>query len=192
MPKKNKIDEQVGRSLKRLRLERGLTVTALAREGDVSPAMISRIETGQVSPSLVTLSSLAEALNVQVMALLASASEAADVHHVRAGHGLPSRRVTASHSHEYQMLGKHGGPGGSFEAARIKIEHQDVGTFPTYQHEGYVFIEIASGSAIYKCGEELFEMHEGDTITFDAKLSHGFLKIGSDGVEFVTVSTHVH
>ena len=59
MPKKNKIDEQVGRSLKRLRLERGLTVTALAREGDVSPAMISRIETGQVSPSLVTLSSLA-------------------------------------------------------------------------------------------------------------------------------------
>jgi mannose-6-phosphate isomerase-like protein (cupin superfamily) len=89
------------------------------------------------------------------------------------------------------MLGKHGGPGGRFEAARIKIEYQEGGTLPTYQHEGYVFIEIASGSAVYKCGEELFEMQVGDTLTFDAKLSHGFSKIGLDGVEFVTVSTHV-
>ncbi len=192
MPIKSKIDEQVGRALKRLRRERGLTVTALAKEGDVSPAMISRIETGQVSPSLATLSSLSEALSVQVMALLAPANEAADVHHVRAGQGLPSRRVAANHSHDYQMLGKHGGPSGSFEAARIRIEQKDAGTLPTYQHEGYVFIEIASGTAAYQCGEEIFEMRVGDTLTFDAKLPHGFSEIGPEGVEFVTVSTHVH
>ena len=52
MAEKSEIDIAVGRALNRLRGERGLTVTALAEGAGVSPPMISRIEKGQVSPSL--------------------------------------------------------------------------------------------------------------------------------------------
>ncbi|MEX0317444.1 MAG: helix-turn-helix domain-containing protein [Ruegeria sp.] len=189
MAEQSGIDIAVGRALNRLRQERGLTVTALSNASGVSAAMISRIENGQVSPSLSTLGALAEAMSVPAMALLAQNDHTADVHHVRAGQGLPSRRVAPNHVHEYLLLGKHGGPGGSFQAARIRIDRDEAGTLPTYQHEGHVFLFILSGAATYRCGSERFEINEGDTLSFDAKLPHGFSEIDGDHVEFITVSS---
>ena len=189
MTKNSDIDLSVGRTLNRLRLERGKTVTALAVDSSISQAMISRIENGQVSPSLSTLAALAEALEVPVMALLAQAGDTADVHHVLAGEGLPSRRIAPNHAHAYALLGKHGGPGGSFQSARIRIERDDAGTLPRYQHEGYAFIYVISGAAVYSCGSEHFELAEGDTLSFDAKLPHGFDDITGTHVEFITVSS---
>ncbi len=188
MVEKSDIDAAVGRTLNRLRQERGMTATGLSGSAGVSAAMISRIENGQVSPSLSTLAALAEAMSVPVMAFFDRSDQTADIHHVRAGQGLPSRRVTPDHAHEYLLLGKHGGPGGSFQAARIRIEKAHAGTLPTYQHEGHVFLYILSGAATYRCGREHFDVRAGDTISFDAKLAHGVCKIVDDHVEFITVS----
>ena len=189
MSQKSEIDIAVGRVLNRLRLERQLTVTALAEASGVSAAMISRIENGQVSPSLSTLNALANAMSVPVMALLAHDDHTGDIHHVKAGQGLPSRRVAQNHAHEYLLLGKHSGPAGSFQTARIRIDREDAGTLPTYQHEGQVFLYILSGAAEYRCGSEKFDLSEGDTLSFDAKLPHGFVSIGMSHVEFITVSS---
>ena len=65
----SEIDAEVGKALHRLRHERSMTVTELATQAQVSVAMISRIENGNVSPSLNTLQSLAQALSVSIMAL---------------------------------------------------------------------------------------------------------------------------
>jgi mannose-6-phosphate isomerase-like protein (cupin superfamily) len=51
---------------------------------------------------------------------------------------------------------------------------------------------MIEGSAIYGCGTEEFQMSEGDTLSFDAKLPHGVRVILSDEIEFVTVSTRPH
>ncbi|PUB12049.1 helix-turn-helix domain-containing protein [Yoonia sediminilitoris] len=183
------IDLAVGQALNRLRMERGLTVTSLATRAGVSPAMVSRIEKAQVSPSLATLSALAGALSVPVMALLAEHEQAADIYYVKEGQGLPSRRVTPDHSHDYLLLGKHGGPGGRFDAARIRIEAADAGTLPGYQHEGYAFIHVLSGAATYRCGGEVIPLGPGDSVSFDAKLPHGFAEITGDHIEFLTVTS---
>ncbi|MEM7317505.1 MAG: XRE family transcriptional regulator [Pseudomonadota bacterium] len=188
MTKNVDIELAVGRIVNRLRLERGKTVTALSAEAGVSQGMISRIEKGQVSPSLSTLAALAGALQVPVMALLAHSDDTGDVHHVRAGQGLPSRRVAPNHVHEYLLLGKHGGPGGSFQSARIRIEADQAGTLPRYQHEGHAFLYVISGAAMYRCGSELFELASGDTLSFDTKLAHGFVQITGSHIEFITVS----
>lgn len=188
MTEKSEIGAEVGRALHRLRLERAMTVTELAARAEISSAMISRIENGNVSPSLTTLQTLAEALSVSIMALFSNSGTAVDVHHVRAGGGLPARRLTPGHAHDYLLLGKHIGPGGSFQSAHIHIRRAEADSLPRYQHEGHVFIYMISGKASYACGAELFEMTPGDTLSFDAKLSHGFHAIASEAVEFITVS----
>lgn len=188
MTQKSEIDLAVGRAVNRLRQERAKTVTSLSAEAGISQAMISRIEKGQVSPSLATLVALASALEVPVMALLAQPGDTGDVHHVKAGQGLPSRRVAQDHVHEYLLLGKHGGPGGAFQSARIRIEADQAGTLPSYQHEGHAFIFVISGAATYRCGSEQFELAPGDTLSFDTKLAHGFTEITASHVEFITVS----
>ena len=188
MTKKAEIEAAVGRAVARLRQDRGQTLTSLSSDAGISQAMLSRIENGQVSPSLTTLAALAGALDVPVMALLAQSDDVGDVHHVVAGQGLPSRRVTPGHVHEYLLLGKHGGPGGSFQSARIRIEAAEAGTLPRYQHEGHAFIYVISGTATYQCGSELIDLAPGDTLSFDTKLAHGFIEITSDHMEFITVS----
>jgi len=185
---KDEIEISVGRAVNRLRQARGQTVTALSAEAGISQAMISRIEKGQVSPSLGTLAALATALDVPVMALLAQAGDTADVHHVKAGQGLPSRRMAPDHVHEYLLLGKHGGLGGSFQSARIRIDRDQAGTLPRYQHEGHAFIYVIAGAARYRCGSEEFDLAPGDTLSFDTKLAHGVVEITGDHVEFITVS----
>ncbi|MFA3918464.1 helix-turn-helix domain-containing protein [Ruegeria hyattellae] len=189
MAKKTDTESEVGQTLQRLRLERDLTLADLAGRAQISTAMISRIENGHVSPSLGTLQSLADALDVSLMALFAHSDLAADVHHVRAGDGLRARRITPGHAHDYLLLGRHGGPGGTFQSARVSISREDSGVLPTYQHEGHVFIFMIEGRATYRCGAEDFAMSAGDTLSFDAKLQHGFQEILTDRIEFITVST---
>ncbi|MCV2866356.1 helix-turn-helix domain-containing protein [Albidovulum sediminicola] len=184
----SEVEAEVGRALHRLRQERGMTVSDLAARANLSTAMISRIENGNVSPSLSTLHSLSEALSVSIMALFSNSENSADIHHVRSGGGLPARRVTPGHAHDYLLLGKHFGPGGRFQSARIRIRRAGAGTLPRYQHEGHVFIYMISGEATYTCGTESFTMQSGDTLSFDAKLPHGFGEIASDAIEFITVS----
>jgi mannose-6-phosphate isomerase-like protein (cupin superfamily) len=165
-----------------------MTTADLAARAGISTAMISRIENGHVSPSLSTLQALSDALSVSVMALFSNSGNSADVHHVRAGGGLPARRLTPGHAHDYMLLGKHAGPGGRFEAARVRICRTESDTLPTYQHEGHAFIYVISGEAIYACGTGEFSMKPGDTLSFDAKLRHGFREIVSEAIEFITVS----
>ena len=184
----SEVEAEVGRALHRLRQERDMTVTELAARAKISPAMISRIENGNVSPSLSTLHALSEALSVSIMALFSNSGNSADIYHVPAGGGLPARRVTPGHVHDYLLLGKHIAPGGSFQSAKIRIRREDAGNLPRYQHEGHVFIYMICGEAIYACGGESFAMKPGDTLSFDAKMPHGFCEIASDVVEFITTS----
>lgn len=186
---KAEIHQAVGRALNRLRQERGLSVTALAAAAGVSPAMVSRIENTQVSPSLATLSALAGALSVPEMALLAQNDPVCDIHHVRAGEGLPSRRVTPGHSHDYLLLGKHETMGWRFEAAQIRIEADAAGSLPTYQHEGHIFLSVLSGAAIYRCSGQVFDLAAGDSLSFDSKLPHGFHQITDTHIAFISVSS---
>jgi transcriptional regulator with XRE-family HTH domain len=65
----------IGGRLARLRGERGVKVSALAREVGVSPSLISQIERGASRPSVTTLFELSEALDVPVDAFFRDGAE---------------------------------------------------------------------------------------------------------------------
>lgn len=183
------VNAQIGQALRRLRRDKTLTVTELATVSEVSSGMISRIENGQVSPSLTTLHALSDALNVQLMSLFAHTSSSADVHYVPAGSGLASKRITPGHTHDYTLLGKHVDRNSAFESARVTIRREQADELPRYQHEGYVFLLVISGEAKYVCGGEIFDLSAGVSLSFDGKLPYGFTEILSDEVNVITVST---
>jgi transcriptional regulator with XRE-family HTH domain len=56
----------IGREIRRLREERGWSQAKLAGAADMGTSGISQIETGARNPSAVTLSKIAEALEVEV------------------------------------------------------------------------------------------------------------------------------
>lgn len=182
------VDAQVGHALRRIRREKSLTVTELARIAEVSSGMISRIENGQVSPSLTTLDSLALGLEVPLMSLFAHTSSNVDVHFVPNGEGLASKRIFPGHVHDYTLLGKHVDRDGAFESVRVTILKDEANELPRYQHEGYVFLYVVSGSALYNCAGQEFEISEGSSLSFDGKIPYGFAEILSDKVVMISVS----
>jgi transcriptional regulator with XRE-family HTH domain len=61
-----RMDQRVGREVKRLREEHGWSRTKLAAEADMSASGVSMIENGQRNLTTTTLAKLAEALGVEV------------------------------------------------------------------------------------------------------------------------------
>ena len=68
----------IGRVARRIREDLGLTLASVAQQAGISPGMLSRLETGQVSPSRETIVALAEVLGVRPAISKADATEVLD------------------------------------------------------------------------------------------------------------------
>ncbi|MFZ5632564.1 MAG: helix-turn-helix domain-containing protein [Bacillota bacterium] len=60
----------LGGRLRKVRVDRGITIMALAEKAGISPGLISQIENGQTTPHLETLESIARVLNTSPAYLL--------------------------------------------------------------------------------------------------------------------------
>lgn len=78
MESEDQFEKHVAERLKRLRVERGLTLDQLAELSGVSRAMISRIERSEASPTAALLARLCSALGVSLSVFFASAEAEAE------------------------------------------------------------------------------------------------------------------
>lgn len=60
----NKISEKLGRNIKRIRTEKGMSQGDIYRATGMDRAYISRIESGYVNPTISILNKIAEVLGV--------------------------------------------------------------------------------------------------------------------------------
>ncbi|MEM8813222.1 MAG: XRE family transcriptional regulator [Pseudomonadota bacterium] len=182
------LDAAVGRALRELRDQNGLTARDLANRSGVSAAMISRIENGQVSPSLSTLASLAESLQTPLVSLFReTATATADLTHVVGGNGLKSIRTAGRHSHEYNVLGFHRRHALRFEAILVKLERSEESRPPLYNGHGCLFLYVLSGEALYQYGEHVLTLRAGDSLSFDMEVGHGFREVLTPELTFLSV-----
>jgi len=181
------IDDKVGLAVKQRRKLNGLTLAELSERSGISAAMISRIENGQSSASLSSLSLISAALSVPVIALFEHTLESTDINFVRANEGLDTIRMTPEDTHFYKILGKHSSAKMSFSASQVSLKMSETSQFPVYQGEGFIFINIQEGRAKYRCGDQVFDMSKGDTLSFDARLSNGVEALISEAFTFISV-----
>ncbi len=62
--------EKLGRNLKRIRMEKGISQGDIARELGVSRGFVSNLENGKTNPTLATITRLAKAVDVTTDELL--------------------------------------------------------------------------------------------------------------------------
>lgn len=164
---------ELGRVVRRLRDEHSLTLADVATRADISPAMLSRLETGQTSPSLETLVSLAAALGVRPSLLLRSLGETDETaQHVRAGHGMEVVRRGTRRGHTYHLLAAQRGPRKVFEPFLVTLTDKSE-SFPGFEHPGTEFIFMLSGKIAYRHGSQTYALEPGDSLTFRGDVPHG-------------------
>jgi len=163
----------VGASIRQLRTAQGLTLADVAARASISQAMLSRLETGAVSPSLETVAALAAALGADLPALFRGIeTQASDAQLVRKGEGLEVVRRGTKRGHTYHLLASDRGPRKAFEPFLVTLTDKSE-IFPEFQHPGTEFIHMLEGSLRYRHGSENYLLKPGDTLTFSGNVPHG-------------------
>ncbi len=183
---KQPLDQVIGAAVKAHRVLAGLTLAELSHRANVSTAMISKIERGQVSASLSTLEALAVGIGVSLITFFAGTVEHTDVSFVAAGEGMTVQRLGSGFGHVYKMIGRAAAPHVGFEAFSVTLE-QPLQKHPLYQHRGVEFIQVTDGEMVYRCGEASYHMRPGDSLSFECSTAHGPEELKSEKMSFITV-----
>ena len=164
----------IGRQVRILRKQRGWTIAQFAGAMQVSEGMISKVENGQVSPSLSMLQLLSNTLSVPITALFQGFDERRPVMHVKAGDGVEAERAGTRAGHHYTLLGHLSAQSSSVIVEPYLITLTETSdTFETFQHVGMEFIYMLEGEVTYRHGDQKFELAAGDSLYFDADAPHG-------------------
>lgn len=166
------LERALGLQVRRLRRQLDLSVSDLAAAAGISTGMLSKIENGQISPSLGTLQSIAGALGTPLVGLFAAFDENRDCSYVKAGQGVVIERRGTKVGHVYQLLGHALGGDVVVEPYLITLR-EGAAPYTGFQHAGTEFIYMLTGAVVYRHGEQTYRLGPGDSILFDSAALHG-------------------
>jgi len=166
------LEDAIGAQVRDFRKAAGLTVSELGAAAEISTAMVSKIENGQISASLSGLHQLAAALNLPLTMLLASFEGRRGCSFVKKGKGPIIKRRGTKVGHEHQQLGQSVSGTIAFEPYLITLS-KDAVPYTQFRHEGLELIYMLTGEVNYLHGENSYRMEPGDCMLFDSAEFHG-------------------
>lgn len=169
----DKTAANVGRALKARRETIGLTLRALATKSGVSPSTISDIERGAKSPTISTLSLLAEGLGVPTSSLLGVELPPPGRIQVIRGAEQPTIVDPATGARREKF-----GPaqaGSKVEFVRYVVPPRaTAGPFPPHAAGTIEHLHVAAGAVRIVCGDDAARLEAGDSCTCRADAPHLF------------------
>jgi len=167
------LDRFIGNVIRELRLKDNLTIAEVAAQAGISRGMVSKIENGQVSSSLETLSKIAQALGVSLAHLFRHYNmPSGGAQLVKNGAGMEVVRRGTKRGHTYHLLAYDQGPRKAFEPFLITMDDASE-VFPTFEHPGTEFIYMLKGRIEYRHGQQTYMLEPGDSLTFRGDIPHG-------------------
>jgi transcriptional regulator with XRE-family HTH domain len=173
----------VGPQIKRLRRDRGLTLSQVAESSGLNVGYLSQIENDKALPSLEALSAIGGALEVPIAWFLAESSD-------------PPRVVRATDRRTWS--GPYGGEvqeidGG--ESRELRIVHA---TMPKgmrsglHSHSGEEHHLVLAGRLRIRQGEHEFDVGPGDYFVWDATVPHDAEVLGSEPTTLLIINRRTH
>lgn len=181
------LDRYLGNVIRELRLKDNLTIAEVAAQAGISRGMVSKIENGQVSTSLETLSKIAQALGVSLAHLFRHYNmPSGGAQLVKNGEGMEVVRRGTRRGHTYHLLAYDQGPKKAFEPFLITMDDASE-VFPTFEHPGTEFIHMLKGRIEYRHGQQTYMLKPGDSLTFRGDIPHGPERLLELPIHFLSI-----
>jgi transcriptional regulator with XRE-family HTH domain len=165
--------DQVGLRLRRVREQRGLTLTDAAARTGISKSTLSRLENGQRKPSLELLLPLAQAYRVPLDDLV-GAPEVGDPR-IRLKPRRVNGRTVVPLTH----------PGG-VQAWKIVVPATQ--TLPSPRaHDGFEWLYVLAGRMRLVLGDQDLVLTPGEAAEFDTQVPHWFGSAGDGPAEVLSI-----
>lgn len=165
---------EVGPRLRRLRVQRGVTLAGLSETTGISKSTLSRLESGQRRPSLELLLPIAQAHQVPLDELVGAPKV-----------GDPRVRVAPRRVNGRVVLPLTRQPG-ALQAWKVIIpaeQHEpDIRV-----HEGYEWLYVLSGRLRLVLADHDLVLGAGEAAEFDTRLPHWFGSTGNGAAEILSL-----
>ncbi|MPZ86022.1 MAG: helix-turn-helix domain-containing protein [Actinophytocola sp.] len=165
---------EVGPRLRRIRGQRGVTLTELAAATGISKSTLSRLESGQRKPSLELLLPISAAHQVPLDELV-GAPKVGDPR-VRLEPRLVGGRTVVPLTRQ---------PGG-LQAYKMILPPESREPDPR-THEGYEWIYVLAGRLRLVLAEHDIVLRTGEAVEFDTRLPHWFGAAGQEPAEILSL-----
>jgi len=197
----------VGARIREARLERGVSLRALAREVGVSASLVSQIETGKSQPSVSTLYAITTVLGISVESLFEAREAALTVDGAAVVHSLaafaadPGRRIgplvtpgvrevlELDSGVVWERLGHVPGVDVDF----LQVTYRPGGSSSTsgglMRHTGTEYGYLTSGELVLTLGFDDHVLRPGDAVCFESTTPHRYRNDGDEpavGVWYVS------
>lgn len=178
------IDEKVAATVRSLRLQQGLSLSALAKAARLSAAYLSRVENHLASLTLQNLAMVAAALNVPVSAFFNEDAMTLPLVVVRAGQGK-IQRMKGRKALQMELLAAEK-RGKLMEPMAVEFAPEQIPQ-PLRAHPGEEFNLIISGECRFLYGKEQISLRAGDSVYYDASVPHAVQATGSQSCRLLAV-----
>ncbi|MCL6217958.1 helix-turn-helix domain-containing protein [Zunongwangia pacifica] len=162
----------IGKRIREIRKEKGLTISTIANNAEVSNGLISKIENGRTIPSLPVLLNIISAIETEVSTFFSSLPEEGKKTFIisrKAENSIIEKEDDAK-GFEYKSIFGRSLSSIAFEAVLLEIQPgSDRGKVET---DAYEFRYMLSGSCVYNIGDEEVTLYPGDSIFFDGRIPH--------------------
>lgn len=170
----------VAPNLRELRRRAGLTLEAAARDAGLSPAHLSRLETGNRQPSLPMLLTLARVYGTTVSDLLGETATGRDA----VIRGADIEPTTAGGWTYWRA----GAQARGMQALRVRVPHGSQGDIVRV-HPGEEWLYVLRGRLRLRLGDAAYTLPPGDSAHFDSLTPHRIGAADETGVELLFVHT---
>jgi transcriptional regulator with XRE-family HTH domain len=167
---------QFGDKIRIVRERRGKTLKEVAEQADVSESLVSQIERNRVSPSIDTLLTIADVLEIDLEYLFRDYKRNKKVHIVRAD----KRNSLVLKDLKYEQLSVLNEPSKehAIEALLLEIEPGAEKGDIEYGHKGNELGFILEGRGELLYGTEIYKLNEGDSVSFSSDIPHNLKNTG--------------
>lgn len=179
--------EALGTRVRNLRRERAWTLEELAERSGVSRAMLSKIERGEKSPTLVVAARVAGGLGIGLSELVEEPRARSRGHVTRRADRVVFRDAKSGFVRELISP--------PFENRRFELVHHALpagavtGTLPPYPPGVEKQLVVERGSLRVEVGADEYSLRAGDGLFFEADAEHQFANAGRGECRYYLVVT---
>lgn len=163
----------IGASIRKYRKIKKLRLTGLAESSGVSIAMLSKIENGRMIPTIPTLFSIIEAMNITPSDFFSElGGKDAFPGYIFTPKAEYSRYVKEENAKgfKYFSILEHSLEGTSLQVSILQLSPDSKRA--AVSTVAFEYIYLISGNINYHLGDKIFEMQEGDSLFFDGNIPH--------------------
>lgn len=174
----------VGKNIRELRRQRGLSLRQLGERIEVSPSAIHKVEQNLISPTLGTVLKIVKGLGTTLQSLLNEHTEIREVAYVAAA----KRRNTFVPDLALNIQSLTGGlPDEAFSAVLLTIPKGAKMKEREFHHRGEELQFCIKGKVRFTIQDDTYLLRRGDVLHFKSYLRHFWENVGSSEAQLLMI-----